>query len=467
MNLRPYQIEGIQFLTSQKRAGLMDDMGLGKTAQAIHAALSLDRTTRSGQTLVVCPNSVRRTWASQIDLWAPPTVRVDILEGSTSDRLEQLKVSKADFVVINFRSAQLMYLQDPNLLTRRRHCLIIDEAHNVKSSQRTYTHKDKKTKRETTRYTQSGTLYHMSQAVPHVFELTGTPIINRPDDLWSLLNILDPKSFPSFWKFVFKYCDCQYNGFGWEIRGLRPDQGKQLQSVTSLYFLRRLKADVLDLPPLVEEEIWVDLEPYERSLYNRMRDQMLVEIGDRLITAPTSLAQLMRLRQLVIGHELLDDNQASLHGSKFEALRDVIDGAGDQQVVVFSCFAKAIRALSRRLEESGISHVWITGDSSDRERQERLTKFSEGHTQVFLTTIGVGSVGLNELVCASIVVFLDLDWSPEINRQARDRLYRMGQTKKVTCYKILARDSVEEGIVKLLSRKADDAEKSITVKEIL
>ncbi len=431
LQLMPHQIEGVGFLRGHPRALLADEMGLGKTAQAIVAAKVL-----KGQVLVICPNSLQYNWGAEIDLWDPGATW-HVCEGSVADKLHQLHTRMDRYLIVNYAAVQRMQRG----LKRTFATLIVDEAHRIKNRLR---------QSKSGRVSTSGAVQLLGRRAANIYLLTGTPIANRPDDLWSLLNILDPKAFRSYWRFCEEYCKVYHNGYGWIVGGLRNEQG--LQEVLKPYMMRRLKSEVLDLPEKLVRRVWVELEPGDRKAYEQMRKHYLAELTTRTVSAPTALAMVTRLKQILVSRGLLESALTPLSGAKADAVLDIIEDDG--QVVVFSQFSTAINALSLRLQREKIEHVVMTGDTPLERREEAIRAF-KGGTQVLLATIGVGGVGLN-LTCANTAVFLDLPWSPALVEQAQDRLHRIGQQNTVTIVELLARNTIDQYILRLLNEKQDD-----------
>jgi SNF2 family DNA or RNA helicase len=432
LRLFPHQHEGVEFLRARSRALLADEMGLGKTVQALFAL------NGHSPSLVICPASVMGVWESEARRCAPE-MKVQVLRGTLKERSQQLHDVKADLVIVNYEVVSRLL---PELQSISWDTLILDEAHRIKNR-----------KAQVTKAVRS-----LSRSIPRRYLLTGTPILNRPDDLWSLLNILKPEAYPSYWEFVDKFCSVEWNGFGWEVVGSK-NSGELAQEMKDIY-LRREKKEVLpDLPEKLTSKVWVDLDDDQAQEYSRMRRELtaLLDSGER-ITSPTALSQLTRLRQICVDRGILsDDNEEPLRGAKAQALVELLEGR-EGKMVVFSQWSRVVSATSRLLTSLGIPHLVLTGETPQKERAKIVEEFqTSSQVPVFLTTIGAGGVGIT-LTAADTAVFLDKSWTPALNAQAVDRLHRIGQKSTVWVYEILARGTVEERVEKLLSRKEGWAE---------
>jgi len=441
-HLYPFQIEGVDFLVKTKRALLGDDMGLGKTAQAITACKRLN----AQKILVICPNSVKYVWQREFEKWEP-SYDVRVVVGDKQQRLDQIW-GTAQVVVINFeivREWQVKVTKELKqtdelkaLLSQTWDVMIIDEAHRVKSRHAQVT-------KAVTRLAR--------QSTHNLFLLTGTPIMNRPDELWTLLRAISPKQFTSYWRFVQSYCHVYHDGFGWVVGNLLPYRVAPLREVLSHFAIRRTKNEVLqDLPEKTVQQVWVNLENDQLRVYREMAKTMWTELEGKVVSAAVVIAQITRLKQIAIDPKLMLSEDSPLEGAKVDALGDILEGAGDQKVVVFSQFARALRKLSATLK---IPHAMVTGDVTGKAREDSIQRFqTDSDCRVLLASIPAGGQGIT-LTAASIAVFLDKAWTPAMNIQAQDRLHRIGQKKPVTIIELLAAGTVEEGIEKLLNSKIE------------
>jgi SNF2 family DNA or RNA helicase len=430
---KPFQLFGTQWLKDHPHSILADDMGLGKSMQAIFACEEVNTRT----VLIVCPNTMKYTWESEVHKWFP-NAACKVIDGPKEVRVRQIQHSHATYYIVNYEA----FMLDQDAFAWHVDTLIIDEAHRVKNRKAKSTVAVKRI---------------ASRPVSRIYELTGTPIINRASELFSLLQILFPKKYTSYWAFVKKYCYVFNNGWGWEVKDiLDPNDPRviELQNVLKDIMLRRTKEDVLpELPPKIIQQIPVVLSAVHRELYDKMHKEMVVQLKDEKVSVTTIIALITRLRQMAIDPTLMLDGDASpLEGAKIEALHELLMSSGDQHVVIFSQFAKVIHRLEHNLDDWGITHTGFTGRDTAYDRKKALDHFEYGKTKVFMTTIAAGGQGIS-LATASIAIFMDKAWAPAYNYQAQDRLHRMPRTSQVTVYELVAKYTVEERIEKLLLHK--------------
>ena len=383
-----------------------------------------------GATLVVAPlTTLESTWVYHFnELTDLKTFVVDPKERAAS--FQDFVNLRGHVFMVHWEALRLM----PELNSIQWLHIIADECHRMKNRKAQQTRALK-------------TLSGMCRTA-----MSGTPVVNRPDELWSVLNWLYPTFYRSYWKFFNKYVDYntkQVHGRTYrEILGPRNPTG--LLAEIRPFYVRRRKKDVLkDLPDKYYTEIKVDLTPTQRKAYETMRKEMIAWVGNQqeeLLAAPVVIAQLTRLQQFAVSYADIDsDGRVRLTepSSKLDALMEILDDTEDQ-VVVFSRFRQLVSLLARRLEDRSIPYSRITGDVPNAERAGVVQRFQRGESRVFIGTIGAGGVGIN-LHAASIVVFLDRDWSPALNLQAEDRLHRIGQKNAVQVIDIMARKTVDAG----------------------
>lgn len=432
--LFPFQRDGVKRLVNTPRMLLGDDMGLGKTLQAIATC----EVVKAKHVLVICPNSLKWNWEREVKKWAP-TRTVAVVDGWPENRVKQIK-SAANYTIINYEGARI---HEDDLL-KTWDVLIVDEAHAAKNRDA------KRTK----------AVKHISSYAKRLYLVTGTPIMNRASELWSLLNMIDSKSFRSYWKFVEKYCDVEYNGFGYEVYDItNPSDPRvqELQQVLASLMVRRLKHEVIkDMPSKTVTQRWIDLEEEQQRIYDDMERKMLAKLktGEE-VSVSVIIAQIMRLKQIAVSPSLMLEDSSDVAGAKIDALMDIIEELGEKKLVVFSQFARAITRLHAKLTAAGVKCEILVGDVPPEERVKAIERFQTDPTdRVFLATTQAGGVGVT-LTAASTAVFLDKCWTPALNIQAQDRIHRIGQTEPVTIIELLARKSVEVRIERMLAHKQD------------
>ena len=433
--LFPHQIEGVAFLLGRKRAILADDMGLGKTRQAI---VALRHGAPQGPYLVVCPASVKRNWAREISI-AAPDASTHIIERGTE------VPAQPEWVIVNY---DLLSKHMDTLNRVQWAGLVFDEAHYLKN----HTSARSKLARElaaTVRLKANTTTADQatthSRPAPVVYLLTGTPLTNRPRDLFVLLQLVGHSLGRSFLSFAKRYCAAERNEYGWQTRGASniEELTVQLHGV----MLRRSKDEVLALPPKLRT--WLSVQVPKGTGVGDMRKVVDLLIGERDI-APGSTIDERRLRGRLL-HAVTRARQ-KLAEVKVDATIEFVTGAVEQgeKVIVFSCFEESIQKLARAF---GDSAVLLTGKTPADKRQALVDRFqNDDSVRVFLANIIAGGVGTN-LTAATQVVFNDLDWVPANHWQAEDRAYRIGQTRTVNVTYMVAADTIDDFVQSVLEKK--------------
>jgi SWI/SNF-related matrix-associated actin-dependent regulator of chromatin subfamily A-like protein 1 len=422
--LFPHQIEGVAFLLGRRRAILADDMGLGKTRQAI---VSLRHLTPGGPWLVVCPASVKRNWAREIELVAPHA-SVLVIDGSAP------VAPAAEWVIVNY---DILQRHADTLLDVKWAGLVFDEAHYLKN------HRSARS----TFARQLTTAAAANAPRPLAVQLlTGTPLTSRPRDLFVLLQLAGHPLGRSFLAFAKRYCAAEKGEYGWKTGGASniEELTVQLHGV----MLRRSKDDVLALPPKLRTWLPVDVPAGTGSRAVKKVFELLAGKTDR----PAGSREMDMRRQGTLLAFLVEARQA-LAFAKVTATLDFIRGAIDQgeKVIVFSCFDDPVQKLAKELDAVA---VVLTGKTPTAVRQSLVDRFQQDDdVRVFIANIIAGGTGLN-LTAASHVVFNDLDWVPTNHWQAEDRAYRIGQTRTVNVTYFVARDTIDDFVQAVLETKA-------------
>ena len=428
--LRDYQVDGYKWLRRLAEWGvggcLADDMGLGKTLQAI--AVLLDRRDK-GPILVVAPVSVGFNWVREVERFAP-TLR-PILYRDT-DRVEFLQTLEPGDLLIT--SYHLLQQHVTELSQISWGTLVLDEAQAIKNSQ---------TK--------------TSQAVREIqadwrLALTGTPAENHLGDLWSLFRGVAPGLFGSWERFREVFADPIEKG-----KDLARKQA--LSRVIRPFILRRTKSEVLtELPSRTEIQLTAELSKAERRVYEDARMWAVTNLTNIIDGSEKDqrfqvLAALTRLRQLAC-HPRLVDKTWKLSSAKLDLFLDTVDELreGKHRALVFSQFTQHLALVREALDERKISYQYLDGATPVKKRQQAVDAFQNGEGELFLISLKAGGTGLN-LTGADYVVHLDPWWNPAVEDQATDRAHRIGQTRPVTVYRLVAKETIEEQILKLHADK--------------
>lgn len=448
LKLKNFQNEGVYKLLQKRRHILADEMGLGKTAQAVSATKWVPGI---GKWLIVAPKTLGRVWANEVKKWAP-SEEVCILKGTRGEKCIQAMTTTAKFIVVNYESLYSL-LDFFNLQNIDWAGFIFDEAHKLKS-------RKSKMHRAAS---------ELMQLYPdkYCFCLSGTPIMNRAEELWSMLHMIRPLEFTNFhsWAAYNLKEDTKYiAGKGWIRQYNVPRNVEAFKDMTLQYVTRRLRKDCVELPPKTTVFMDVELEGEQLAHYESMRDAYFmewesVEAEGRQVTATAMIAAITRMKQIAISTDILKDKDnpyaktKPLSGAKIDAMEELIEEAieSGQKVVVFSQFATVLQRLYNQFKYTWNCAV-MTGENSADQRDAAIEGIQGGDAQVLFLGTQVGGVGIT-LTDASVCIFLDLMWTPASNNQAADRIYRMGQEKPVTIYFIKAVDTIEDYILGLLAEK--------------
>ncbi len=431
-DLREYQREGYEWMQRLAIWGvgacLADDMGLGKTLQAI--AVMLNQSAK-GPCLVVAPTSVCANWELEIERFAPSLSTKRL--GLTGRRETIDALGEGEVLILGYG---LLPKVQKDLASRNWAMVVFDEAQALKNA--------------ATKRSKAG----RSVKADFRLALTGTPIENRIDDLWSLFDIINPGLLGSWDSFCKRY--------GTAAPG--TSASRALRAVVRPFLLRRLKGAVLDeLPEKTEQNLIVEPNEKELAFYETIRrravERLSTDEGDGSGSRRFRiLAELTKLRRACCHPGLADPDMLALekHSSKtlqfLETVSDLI--AGGHKVLAFSQFTSYLAQISQALKEKGISFQYLDGQTSEKERRRRVAAFQKGEGDVFLLSLKAGGTGIN-LTAADYVIHLDPWWNPAVEDQASDRAHRIGQKRPVTIYRMVQGGSVEEKILALHASKRE------------
>jgi SNF2 family DNA or RNA helicase len=436
-SLRPYQQQGInwlQHLRGNDLGGLLaDDMGLGKTAQTIaHIAIEEAAGRMDRPALVVVPTSLVPNWTAELARFAPH-LRVVVLHGL--DRHQRRRELAGVHIVITTYTVLARDIEEMAGLAW--HLVVLDEAQAIKSSTAKATHA---VCRLNTR---------------HRLCLSGTPIENNLGELWSQFAFLMPGLLGSRKNFTRRFrMPIEKDG--------DPVRRRQLATRIRPFIMRRTKAAVAtELPPKHTILRRITLAPEQRELYETIRTALHEKVTQEIAASGLGrshvvvLDALLKLRQVCCDPRLVKLPSARLTGksSKLDDLLDMVSEmiAEGRRILLFSQFTSMLDLIKPALTAAGITFVELCGDTKDR--GEPVRSFEAGEVPLFLISLKAGGRGLN-LISADTVIHYDPWWNPAVENQASDRAHRIGQTKSVFVYKLIAADTVEERILELQERKA-------------
>ena len=428
--LRPYQKHGLAFMLFLREHGfhgiLADDMGLGKTVQAI-ALLATPTDLPPLPSLVIAPTSVVYNWEKELTRFAPFLKVLSLHGPSRREHFDDL----ADYDVV-LTSFALVRRDWMHLEKQEYAHIILDEAQAIKNSA-----------------SQTSKLVRRLKG-RHRFSLSGTPLENHLGELWAQFDFLLPGLFGTEKDFQERYLSPANAG--------DPEILAELRARSSPFILRRLKKEVAeDLPPRTEIVAYCELDPLQKELYERILLEVREKVNDTVNTHGiersriTILDGLLKLRQVCCHPRLLNPSEIDV-SSKLELFMDLVEGLllEGHRALVFSQFVKMLDLVRKRLDERGIEFEYLDGRT--RDRQLRVDRFNSSATPLFLISLKAGGTGIN-LTGADYVIHFDPWWNPAVEAQATDRAHRIGQSRQVFSYKLIARDTIEEKVLKLQERK--------------
>lgn len=465
MELFQHQKLGIEFLKKNKKAILADSMGMGKTRQAIMAA---GESSNRG-IVIVCPASLKINWEREIHMIYPED-RVIIVNSGKATHNAGIEKPEGVWTVINYELLP-KYIETFKTWIENGYIetIIIDEAHYIKGKATIRT---------------KATL-ELAEKASRVYLLTGTPVLNRPIELFNMLKAIGHPLGKVRSIFVKKFCGGQpktiirdlYNGKTFFVSpkqsyAFRQPQYKkyffidetgathieELRGYVKDFMLRREKNEVLDLPEKIITEVECELESEHRRKYDNAWDEYIAWI-EAHPDASRNVENIKSAQQLVeIGKLKQICSIAKIKRISADMENTVEQG---NKIIVFSQYTNTIAAIAEKMRENKIGYATLTGQNNMEERQQAVDDFqTKDEVKVFIANIKAGGIGIN-LTAASIVIFADMDWSPEINNQAMDRAHRIGQTGTVNVYFYLLNDTIEKDIMEILKQK------TVIIKDIM
>ena len=431
-NLLPYQEEGMLHLAFQGRAILADEMGLGKTIQTIAACELLRRLNRAKKVLVVTPASLKSEWEEQIARFT--TLPTLLVNGTRADRLSCYK-QESFFYLVNYEQVRTDYEEIQAILNPD--IVILDEAQRIKNWN-------------------TKTAWSVKQLkTPYAFVLSGTPIENRIDEIYSIMQVIDPKILGPLFKFQQDFYKFDEKGKAISYKNLNELHHK-LRSVV----LRRRKKDVEEqLPERTIQNYFVDMGVEQTLRYQEYSDKVarLVSI---LKSRPLSPDEQKRLQQFLACMRMIADTPYILDEEcrecpKLEEIEEILTGLLTDpscKIIIFSEWARMLFLVRELAEKMGINFAWHTGSVSQLKRREEIKFFKENpQCRLFLTTDS-GSSGLN-LQVANVVINLDLPWNPAKLEQRIARAWRKNQSRIVQVINLVTQNTIEHRMLTTLAMK--------------
>lgn len=423
--LQPFQVKDIDKMMGLQHCLNANPMGLGKTVETVRYLAANNPKTA----LIVCPKIIRTQWKDQLERWG--NLKAEIYDGQQNvapgiwiinyDKLRNEKT------LMKFKEFQWEFL-------------ILDEAHKIKSRGAQQTQAVK------------------NIPAAHRIALTGTPILRYVDDLWSILNFLDPQyACNSYHTFVDYFCEQQQTPWGPKIVGMTKNPNK-IALLNALLDFISVRNAVKVGAGKTREIVRLPMSKKQRELYKKEKQLLLDELPENCTIANGAVLTI-RLMQTTSWPGLFEPGE---HGPKFEWVLEMCKNNPTEKIVVFSVFERTATALKLFLKDNGIHASTITGKQKAETNEKSRSTFVEGNSQVLIGTIGAmgqGYDGLQEV--SHTLIFIDRDWSPEILKQAEDRLNRMGQKKMVNIYYLECQGSFDQHVGRINFNKADDIRRAL------
>ena len=436
--LFPHQVEGMAFLLGRRRALLADDMGLGKTRQSILAMVAAEA---EGPYLVICPASIKRNWAREINIVLPNA------EPAIVGPIPLPSPDFQDWVIINY---EILGKNLNQLLALDWKGVVFDEAHYLKN------HRSQRSRNGTK-------LVASIENNPVVHALTGTPMTSRPRDLFPLLQILDHPLGRSFLSFAKRYCEAYQGDFG-----LVADGASNIEELTvQLHgvMLRRTKDEVLDLPPKVRTWMDVELHPFIIQRYNQLVREFISKFDSSNAVARLPKSPGLSIEDREDFNEAIDPTDLGVGMGRITQVRRAIALSKcrytvkfvenaleqDEKVIIFTSFLNTMQRFRQHFKDRA---VYVYSEVPANQRQDRVDQFqNDDDIRIFVANMHIAGVGIN-LTAARQVVFNDLDWVPANHWQAEDRAYRIGQTGTVNVTYMIATGTIDVFVKTVLETKA-------------
>jgi SNF2 family DNA or RNA helicase len=439
VKLFPFQEDGVKFAARAGRSLIADDMGLGKTLQAIAVAEMYKKVLQIHKVLIVCPTSLKYQWKSEIERFSNSTV--EIIDGNVGRRKEQYSQSESFYQITSYSSIanDVDFINDALELD----FVILDEAQRIKNWK---TKVSKSVKRLNSTYT---------------VVLTGTPLENKLEELYSIMQFIDVYQLGPLYRFVDRY----------QLKD--PETGKvigyqhlnEIKALLSDTLLRRTKSEVLkQLPERMDKNLFVPMTHEQREIHDEMQTVVsklvskwrkfgFLNEADR----QKLILSLSRMRMVCDSTFIID--QRTRKDTKIEELMNILEEffeTNDSKVVIFSQWERMTRLVADELEKRDFGFEYLHGGIPSQKREKLLTNFKENpNSRIFLST-DTGGVGLN-LQSASLVINLDIPWNPAVLEQRISRVYRLGQNRNVTVINLVSTGTIEHKMLDVLKFKSSMA----------
>lgn len=434
-SLHPYQADGVRFAFSEGRTINADEMGLGKTVQAIATAELLKREGLVGSVIIICPTSLKYQWQSEIRRFTDSSVMV--IEGDVIKRRDQLNDPEAFYKICSF---QAMSNNIKSGFIPSADMIIYDELQRLKN-----------------RETQMGRQLRKLSS-QYVMALSGTPLENKLDELYSVVQFVDQYALGPYYEFVNATTLTDETGRITGYRNLHSISERLAQTL-----IRRRKADVkLQMPARTDTNLFVPMTKEQRAIHDEYKFQIGILIHKWHRFKFLSEADRKRLLLFLSMMRMVCDStfildQKSRHDTKIDEIKAIITNVladKDSKVVIFSQWERMLRIIASELEKDDIEFCFLHGSVPSPKRKDLIDRFRDDpDCRIFLST-DAGATGLN-LQSASLLINIDLPWNPAVLEQRIARIYRLGQNNPVQIINMISRNTIEEQMLSTLSFKSN------------
>lgn len=442
----PYQKAGIDYISKNKNSLIADEMGLGKTIQTI-GLINLDKNLN--KILIIVPASLKINWNNELNKWLTRDLTISIANGNFD--------INSNILIINY---DLLKKYSEEILKFEYDLLILDESHFVKN------YKAQRTKN----------VIELSKKCKKRILLTGTPILNKPSELFTQLQILENEMVKSWKYFMKRYANAKETRYGWDISGA-SNLDELNNNLRSTCMIRRLKKDVLtELPEkrrqLIEIEAEGNLkklineekEIYEKNMFLQEKMKELKKLNKKESNEKINnlyIESIKNLKEETIDFSEISKIRHQVALEKVDPSVEIIKEFLENQdkIIVFAHHIDVIENIVNNLKEFCIVSK-ITGTDSIEERQKNIEEFQNGKTNVIICSIKAAGIGIT-LTSSSTVIFVEESWTPADISQAEDRAHRIGQKNAVNIYHIIINDSIDAHLAKVNIEKQEIIEKAI------
>jgi len=405
------------------RALLADEMGLGKTIQALQYCFN---HPEKRPVVIVCPASLKWVWEIEASLHF--NIRSEVLNGRTPPKKGLL--DNNPFIILNY---EILAAWLPYLLKLKPQILLVDECHYIKN---------KGTRKNPVVRTKA--VKQLSKKIPHIIAISGTPLTNRPSELYTTLNLIRPKEFKSFIRFAFQYCKPSKRPWGWEYKGA-CNLAELHRKLNRLMMIRRLKKDVLkELSDKTRIVVPLDIE--NRKEYDEALNSFIKWLTKKSITKAKKAEKAKKLVQLGYLKRLSSE-------LKMKGVLDWIDNFLEEdsgKLVLYAVHRKIIKQIYERYKKIA---VVVDGSVTGKKRKLAVRSFQKNKkVRIFIGNIKAAGVGIT-LTASSTLAFVEMDWTPGDHTQAEDRIHRIGQKNAAMIYYLIAKGTMEEDLCELIQKK--------------